>query len=169
MTRWQPVVALIVAATMAVPACTSDSRQASTTTVAPLTTRAPTTTTTVPDPTTTLAPIVELSAPRYRIVERLPTDRPGDEVVVLLDPASYDSLTDLDLYDLIAEVVELFPPIAIVHVVDDPVAASVVTNPEASDAERASASVNYLARLEDGFRVMYLGPFASSGTAVLGS
>ena len=30
-------------------------------------------------------------------------------------------------------------------------------------------AVHYLARLEDGFRIVYLGPFEDSGTAVLGS
>lgn len=169
MIRRQPLVMAIVVTVMVLAACTSDSEPATTTTVAPLTTLPPSTTTSSPGTTTSLAPINELSAPRYRIVERIPTEGPGDEVVVLLDPESYDSLTDLDIYDLIAEVVELFPPISVVHVVDDPAAANVVANPEASAAERASTTTNYLARLDDGFRVTYLGPFAASGTAVLGS
>jgi hypothetical protein len=114
-------------------------------------------------------PLTELTAPGYRIVERQPTDLPGDEVVVLLDPESYDSLTDLDLYDLIAEVVELFPPVSVVHVVDSPAAGNLVANPDASQEDLGLVLANYLARLDDGFRVTYLGPFASSGTAVLGS
>jgi len=90
-------------------------------------------------------------------------------VIVLLDPETYGTLTDLDLYDLIAEVVELFPPIAVVHVVDDAAAGNIVANPDASEAERNTVAANYLARLDDGVKIIYLGPFASSGTAVLGS
>lgn len=158
-------VALVVVAT----ACTDSAEPASTTTVPPITTLSTTTTTTVPPSSTTTAPLTELTAPGYRIVERQPTDLPGDEVVVLLDPESYDSLTDLDLYDLIAEVVELFPPVSVVHVVDSPAAANLVANPDASQDDLGLVLANYLARLDDGFRVTYLGPFASSGTAVLGS
>ena len=73
-----------------------------------------------------------LTAPEYRIVDRIEADGPGDTVIVLLDPATYESLSTLDLYDLIAEVVELFPPVAALHVVDDAAAANVVANPDAS-------------------------------------
>ena len=118
---------------------------------------------------TTQALKTVLTAPAYQIVERIEGEVLGDTVVVLLDPATYVSLTDLDLYDLIAEVVELFPPLSVVHVVDDPAAANVVANPDVSEAELQAVSNNYLARLDDGFRVTYLGPFAASGTAVLGS
>ncbi len=123
-----------------------------------------------PDTTTTTEqPKIILSAPEYTIVQRIPGTNSGDTVVVLLDPGTYNSLTDIDLYDLIAEIVELFPPIASVHIVDSAVAVSVITNPDASQADRNSISSNYLARLENGFQITYLGPFASSGTAVLGS
>lgn len=119
--------------------------------------------------TTVTTPKTILTAPDYRIVARIEDEGPGDTVIVLLDPSTYDSLTDLDLYDLIAEVVELFPPVAVLHIVDDAAAANVVANPDASEAERAATTANYLARLENGFQITYLGPFASSGTAVLGS
>jgi hypothetical protein len=123
----------------------------------------------VDDPTTTLSPPkTTLSAPDYTIVHRIEGEA-GDTVVVLLDPSTYDSLTDLDLYDLIAEVVELFPPIAAVHVVDDASAATIVANPDASEAEKEASAANYLARLDDGVRIIYLGPLAAAGTAVLGS
>ncbi len=122
------------------------------------------------DTTTTAAePKSILTAPEYRIVDRISGEGEGDTVIVLLDPASYDSLTDLDLYDLIAEVVELFPPVAIVHIVDDARAGDVVGDPDASEADLEAVAMNYLARLDSGFRITYLGPFASSGTAVLGS
>jgi hypothetical protein len=156
-------------ALMTFTGCTSSSDGETTTTVAPITTLSPSTTSTTQPAATTLAPIRELDPPSYRIVDRQPIEGAGDEVVVLLDPASYDTLTDLDLYDLIAEVVELFPPVSVLHVVDSAEAANAVVNAEATDAERASLALNYLARLDDGFRVTYLGPFAASGSAVLGS
>ncbi len=119
--------------------------------------------------TPTEPPKTVLTAPEYRIVERIDGEGTGDTVIVLLDPGSYDSLSTLDLYDLIAEVVELFPPVGVLHVVDDAAAANVVSNPDASEAERQATAGNYLARLEKGFQITYLGPFATSGTAVLGS
>ena len=128
------------------------------------------TSTSVPDTTTTLAPVDQLSAPRYQIVERLPiANASGDDLVVLLDPTSYESLTDIDLQDLIAEVVELFPPVWSVHVIDDASATSIVIDPDASNADLASISDHYLARLDNGFEITYLGPFSSSGSGVLGS
>ncbi len=158
-----------------VAACTSagsDDATTTTTTQTPLTTSAPadTSSSTVTSTTTTTI-LGELSPPDYRIVERTKSDEEGvgDTVVVLLEPSSYDSLTDIDLFDVIAEVVELFPPISVVHIVDDPAAANVVANPDATDAEIRAVQQNYLARLDDGFKITYLGPFAGSGTAVLGS
>jgi hypothetical protein len=119
--------------------------------------------------TTTSTAATQITPPRYRIVDRTNTDAPGDTVVVLLDTTSYDSLTDIDLYDIIAEVVELFPPISEIHVVDDASAATTVTNPDATEADMQAIQSNYLARLENGFTITFLGPFASSGSAVLGS
>jgi len=107
--------------------------------------------------------------PSYQIIWRNPIEGQGDEVVVLLDVASYNSLTDLDVFDLIADVVERFPPITVAHIVDDYNSAQIVTSPDASEADRSSNADNYLARLDEGFRITYLGPFADSGTAVLGS
>jgi hypothetical protein len=154
-------------------ACTSADSDATTSSTAdaPVTTLV-TTQDTQPDTdttTTTAAPKSILTPPGYKIVDRIPGEGEGDTVVVLLDPATYDSLTDLDLYDLIAEIVELFPPVAVVHVVDDAQAGNVVGDPDASEADREAIAMNYLARLDNGFKITYLGPFASSGTAVLGS
>ena len=162
-----------IAVSLVAVACTSSGSD-TTTSSGPAT---PLTTMTVVVPTesvggattsTTASPKTVLSAPEYKIVDRVEGDI-GDTVVVLLDSETYDTLTDLDLYDLIAEVVELFPPITAVHVVDDATAANIVTNPEASEAEQQSVAINYLARLDNGVKIIYLGPFASSGTAVLGS
>ncbi len=128
------------------------------------------TSTSVPDTTTTLAPVDQLSAPKYQIIDRNPiANAPGDELVVLLDPTSYESLTDIDLQDLIAEVVELFPPVWSVHVIDDAAAAAIVIDPDATNADLASISDHYFARLDNGFEITYLGPFSSSGSGVLGS
>lgn len=170
MLRLPRLTVLLIATGCVAAACTSSSDAADTTTSSPqtITTIAPSTSA-EPTTTTTLAPITELSAPEYQIVSRSPLEEGGDEVVVLLDPTSYDSLTDIDVFELIAEVVEVFPPIGVLHVVDDPTAANVVVDPDASAAARASLDLHYLARLENGSQVTYLGPFASSGTTVLGS
>jgi hypothetical protein len=110
-----------------------------------------------------------LTPPEYSIVDRAETDAPGDTVVVLLDSESYTSLTDIDLYDIMAEVVDLFPPISELHIVDDAAAANTIANPDATPEEIALIGDNYLVRLENGFKITYLGPFAASGTAILGS
>ncbi len=162
----------VVLAAMGV-ACTSSDADATTSSVddVPVTTLV-TTQDSQPgvDTTTTTAEAKSLlTAPEYKIVDRISGEGVGDTVIVLLDPTSYDSLTDLDLYDLIAEVVELFPPVAVVHIVDDERAGNVVGDPDASEAARDAVAMNYLARLDSGFKITYLGPFASSGTAVLGS
>lgn len=161
-----------VAAVFVLAACTSSSDDTTTTTAEPVTTSTITveesTTTTVAD-TTTTSQINQLTPPEYEIVQRQPLEEGGDEVVVLLDPASYQSLTDLDIYDIIAEVVDDYPPVSIMHVADSPEAAIVLGNPESSSSDIDSIEDNYLARLDNGTDVTYLGPFASSGEAVLGS
>jgi hypothetical protein len=119
--------------------------------------------------TTTTTPLQELSAPEYQIVRRIPGDGVGDELVILVDPSSYETLTDIDIQDLFAEVVELFPPVWTAHLVDDPGAVDVVIDPDATTAERAAVEDNYFARLEKGFEITYLGPFSDAGSGVLGS
>ncbi|MEN8237785.1 MAG: hypothetical protein ABFR53_01155 [Actinomycetota bacterium] len=164
---------ILVAVALIAAACTSNSAPESTTTSSftPLTTAATATTTepSVEEATTTTAPLSTLTPPEYAIVDRAETDAPGDTVVVLLDDETYTSLTDIDLYDIIAEVVDLFPPISKLHIVDNAGAVNTVANPEATPEEIALIEDNYFARLEDGFKITYLGPFASSGTAILGS
>jgi hypothetical protein len=118
---------------------------------------------------TTLGPVEPLSSPEYQIVQRTVGEGTGDAVVVLLDPTSYDTLTDIDLEDVIADVVRRFPPITTVHVIDDPAAANVVGNPDPTDEQIAAISEHYLARLDDGFSITFLGPFAPAGATVLGS
>lgn len=89
--------------------------------------------------------------------------------MLLLDPASYSSLSDLDLYDVIADAADRFPPIYIAHVVDSPEAVEAVLLEEPNADQELILASHYLARLEDGFRIVYLGPFVDSGVAVLGS
>jgi hypothetical protein len=169
-TRFSSVVAAIALVSVACTSDGSDQDISSSTTLPPVTISisGASETTMESTTTTTSPPKTVLSAPEYQIVDRIEGDE-GDTVIVLLDSETYDSLTDLDLYDLIAEVVELFPPIAVVHVVDEAAAANIVANPDASEAERNAVAANYLARLDDGVKIIYLGPFASAGTAVLGS
>ncbi len=167
-------VSLIVALGLVAASCTASgsvdaNSTSATVTVPPPTTATTSTTAEVQTTTSTSTLAGTITPPRYRIVERIQTDAPGDTVVVLLDTASYDSLTDIDLFDIIAEVVELFPPISEVHVVDDVVAANTVANPDATEAQLQAIQPNYFARLENGFTITFLGPFASSGSAVLGS
>ena len=90
-------------------------------------------------------------------------------MVLLLDPASYTSLSDLDLYDVIADAVDRFPPILVAHVVDSPDAVEAVLVEQPDEDQGLILANHYLARLEEGFRIVYVGPFEESGTAVLGS
>ena len=163
------VVALAGAALLVVGCTSSTDETTTTTTLERVTTTAPlesTTTTTVPETTTTT--LSQLTPPEYEIVSREELDEGGEELVVLLDPTSYQSLTDLDLYDIIAEVVSDNPSTSIMHVVDTPEAADVVVDPDASETDLASIEDDYLARLQ-GEEITYLGPFESSGEATLGS
>jgi hypothetical protein len=118
--------------------------------------------------TTTLAPLSAPSFPSYSIVQRR-EDSNGDTVVVLLDPTSYEILSDVDLYDVLVDVVERFPPIVEAHVVDSPAAAQAVLVEEPSDEQLQTLGEHYLVSLEEGFRIVYRGPFADLGTSVLGS
>lgn len=127
-------------------------------------------TTTVDLTTSTTRGFDPLTPPQYQIVSRVGVDgAAGDEVVVLLDPSSYESLTDIDLEDILAEVIELFPPVWTAHLIDDPAAANVVGNPNATESELEAIADHYFARLDNGFEITFLGPFADSGGGVIGS
>jgi len=167
-------ISLVVALGLVAVSCTASgsvdaNSTSATATATPQTSTETSTTVEAQITTTSSTAATQITPPRYRIVDRATTDAAGDTVVVLLDDTSYDSLTDIDLYDIIAEVVELFPPISEVHVVDDAGAVTTVANPDATSAEIQAIQTNYLARLDNGFTITYLGPFASSGSAVLGS
>ena len=109
------------------------------------------------------------SFPEYRIAERIISVETGDTVVLLLDPTSYTSLSDLDLYDVIADAVDRFPPIFEAHVVDSPDAVSAVLTEEPDEEQRRTLDEHYFVRLEDGFRIVYVGQFDGTDDAVLGS
>ena len=90
-------------------------------------------------------------------------------MILLLDPASYTSLSDLDLYDVIADVVDRFPPIFEAHVVDTRDAAAAVLAEEPDEDQQRTLAEHYFVRLEDGFRIVYVGPFDGTDDAILGS
>ncbi|VAW09236.1 hypothetical protein MNBD_ACTINO02-1619 [hydrothermal vent metagenome] len=104
----------------------------------------------------------------YSIVKRI-DGADGDIVVVLLDPTTYTSLTDIDLLGITQDVIEAFPPILEAHIVDTQEAADAVLAEDPTDEQKAALAENYLLALEDGIKVTFLGPFASFGTDLLGS
>jgi hypothetical protein len=162
---------LMIALTLLVASCTSSNEPAATTTTEAPTTS--TTATTLPtsttSSTTTTAQSPEVSFPEYRIAERITSVETGDTVILLLDPASYTSLSDLDLYDVIADAVDRFPPIFEAHVVDSPDAVSAVLAEDPDDDQVGTLAEHYFVRLEDGFRIVYVGPFEGTDDAILGS
>ena len=109
------------------------------------------------------------SFPEYRIAERIIVVETGDTVVLLLDPTSYTSLSDLDLYDIIADAVDRFPPIFEAHVVDTLDAVAAVLAEEPDEDQQKTLVEHYFVRLEDGFRIVYVGRFDGTDDAVLGS
>ncbi len=122
--------------------------------------------------TTTAAPGVA-AIPEFTIVSRDPSgsDDEGDTVVILLDPESYESLTDIDLQNVIAEVVDEAPPVGEAHVVDSEDVTEIVLMPrgELTAEQQRLLDIHYMARLEDAFRIVYVGPFTDTPNTVLGS
>ncbi len=89
-------------------------------------------------------------------------------MVVSLLPAPY---SDLDIENVVSDVLQRFAPIVTVHVVDDAAIVDLVLADEATlTAEQvASRDAHYYARLEEGFRLVFEGPFAAFPQVVLGS
>lgn len=159
---------IVIAGVMVTAGCTFGATETTTTTTQAVTTTLPpetTTSTTV----TTLAPLSAPRFPSYRIVTRIDDANGGDTVVVLLDSGSVEVLTDVDLYDVVGDVVEKFPPIFEAHVVDTLAAADAVLIEEPTDEQLQELAEHYLVSFEEGFRIVYRGPFAELGTTVLGS
>lgn len=157
-----------------VAACSGDDEgEGTTTTAPPLSSTTTTTRGGTADPggttgsvetTTTVGSA--LSLPAYEIVRRDPGDA-GDTVVVVLE--SDGTLTDIDLQNVVADIVDRFPPIYEAHVVDSPDAAAVVLDEAPDAATLALLAEHYLVRLEEGFRIVFTGPFSTINSTVLGS
>ena len=123
-------------------------------------------TTTTTTTTTTRAP--ELGFPQYSIISREAADN-GDIVVVLLDRETYESLSDIDVLNVMSDLVEQFAPVYEAHIVETQAAADALFVEEPSEEQQTALNNGYIARLEEGFRIVYVGPLADSGVAILGS
>ncbi|MDX2343154.1 MAG: hypothetical protein QNL12_05160 [Acidimicrobiia bacterium] len=124
------------------------------------------TVTTVTSAQTTISP--ELSFPEYRIISREASES-GDVVVVLLDTTTYESLSDIDVHNVMSDLVEQYAPVFEAHIVETQAAADALFVEEPSEAEQTALDNDYIARLEEGFRIVYVGPLEASGVAILGS
>lgn len=150
-----------------------DDTTSSTTTAGPITTLADSTqsaTSAVSDSTTstTTSAAPELSFPEYSIISREASES-GDILVVLLDPTTYESLSDIDIHNVMSDLVELFAPVFEAHIVETQAAADALFVDEPTEAQQTALDNNYIARLEEGFRIVYVGPLEASGVAILGS
>lgn len=125
---------------------------------------ADTTSTTAPTETTAL----ELSFPQYQIVSREATDS-GDVVIVLLDKTTYESLSDIDVHNVMSDLVEQYAPVYEAHIVESQAAADALLADDPTAEQQAELETSYIARLEEGFRIVYVGRFEDSGVAILGS
>lgn len=124
------------------------------------------TATTTTTTTTTEAP--ELTFPEYQIISREASDD-GDIVVVLLDPTTYESLSDIDIHNVMSDLVEQFSPVFEAHIVETQAAADALFVENPSEDQQTALANDYIARLEEGFRIVYVGRFEESGVAILGS
>ena len=152
----------------------SDETTSSTTSGVPITTLAgsteaigTSTADTTTSTTTTTVPS-ELSVPQYSIISREASEL-GDIVVVLLDTDTYESLSDLDIHNVMSDLVEEHAPVYQAHIVESEAAADALFVDEPTEAEQNALDNHYLARLEEGFRIVYVGPLEDSGIAILGS
>ena len=178
-------VVIIGLLTSPLTACSGDDGQETSTTLAdgvttlaPASTTTPTTAETVAgtteapqdDTTVTSTSGPPLGLPLYEIALRGQGET-GDTVVVLLDPESYTTLSDLDLQDVIRDVYDQFPPVAFAHVVDieDAVDLVVADRNSLTEEELTLLDQHYFARLEEGIRIVYVGPFDQYPIAILGS
>jgi hypothetical protein len=186
MRSWIRALVIVSALALMLTACSGDDGQETTTIAADgVTTLAPS-----PRPTQSTSPSVVATSgapqdetsipstsgpppglPVYEIAFRGDGGATGDTVVVVLDPASYSSLSDIDLQDVIRDVYDQFPPVAVAHVVDteDAVTLVVAERNSLTEEELTFLEEHYFARLEDGIRIIYVGPFDEYPIAILGS
>ena len=173
---------LAIVAALLVAACSGDEGEDTTTTISGTTIPATTTTadsgpggsgSTIPDdgPTTTLNPgdPPEATFPEYEIRRRITGDASGDTVIVLLKAGTYTDLSDLDLRGVVTDVVEEYAPILEAHVVDSEEAVDLVLLEAPTSAEQTILDEHYFVRLEEGFRIVFLGRFSDAGEQYLGS
>ena len=111
---------------------------------------------------TTTTTVVLFSLPEFTVVERTE----DDVLVVAIPPATY---TDIDLRNLVDEVVERFAPVNALHIIDDELIAELVLAESVTAAEQVLLDEHYFLRLEEGFRMVFVGPFAEVGEVILGS
>lgn len=167
----------LVGLALVLASCSGDGSEDTSTTTPPETTVAPVTS--LDPPTTTADPVTEDSTtttstteepvefPEYTIVSREDGDD-GDTVVILIDEGAF-SLTDIDLANILADAVDRFPPILTAYVVDDADAAEAVIVEEPTAAQIELLDRHYLVRLEEGFRMVFAGPFSDAPDVILGS
>jgi hypothetical protein len=167
---------LMVVALLGAGCSGDEADDTTTTTVVPSTTAAGSAGTIAPgagsDGTTTTTAVVDedapFSIPAYEVVDRIDGEN-GATVVVLLDPATYTALTDVDLQNVIEDVIDRFPPVYEVHVVDDITAADLVLADAVPPAQQEILDEHYLVRLEEGFTIVYVGPFSNFPVTIIAS
>ena len=99
----------------------------------------------------------------YDIRHREPSDS-GDRLVVLIEPGDY---TEIDLSNLVLDIVEENEPVDQLDVVDSQGALNaVIRNPDGLTRQQTR---HYVLRLENGNRVVFLGPYSDLGSFIIGS
>lgn len=161
--------AIFVSCLAIVSAC-GDSGSATTTTTT--TTPPPVVTTTpvtvaVDDTTSTTSAATSTTGPGFSFPEFTIVERTDDDVlVVAIPPGTY---TDIDLQNVVGEMIERFPPVNGLHIIDDPAITQLVLTDSVSAEQQELLDLHYFLRLEDGFRMVFLGPFAEVGEVIFGS
>jgi hypothetical protein len=167
---------LLVVALLGAGCSGDEADDTTTTTVATSTTAPGSVGTTAPgggsDGATTTTVVVDeevsFSIPAYQVVNRVEGEK-GATVVVLLDPSTYTALTDVDLQNVIEDVIDRFPPVYEVHVVDDISAADLVLADGVQPAQQEILDEHYLVRLEEAFTIVYVGPFSDFPVTIIAS
>lgn len=110
----------------------------------------------------------EFALPAYEVVNRVEGER-GATLVVLLDPSTYTALSDIDLQNVIQDVIDRFPPVYEIHVVDDIAAADLVLADGVQPEQQDILDEHYLVRLEEAFTIVFVGPFSEYPIAIIAS
>lgn len=118
--------------------------------------------------TTTSTVDLALAFPQYSIVSREASEN-GDIVVVLLDRTSYESLSDIDVHNVVSDLVEEYAPVYEAYIVETQAAADALFVEDPTEEEQTALNNGYVAKLDEGFRIIYEGPLQDFGVAILGS